>query len=574
MANDTYSQKHIQKAYDTQLRKFGNDPAYKAKLDEAYNLLSKKTGSTQASTLDDSVNMTANTTAKSTAQATGKAETTAEVHARRQQELNEVFKNYEEPQISTADDAVGAFSKKDAIKDLKDIATSKQRDSFNNICDKLHKGKITPEEAQQQFSRFLEQNPELKAHEGRFQNILDQLSGKTSAATSTADDAANAATSTADDAANAFSKKDAIKDLKDIATSKQRDSFNNICDKLHKGKITPEEAQQQFSRFLEQNPELKAHEGRFQNILDQLSGKTSTGTTVKTSQVKPSSDSGVSLADQAKIREFHNQQSVNDGLVNPEAAKVTAQPSKAPETTALKTEQVKTGAYAEQSSTTTTTAQSTDDFMSAMWKDKAMNEGNVPSSIGKIQNQPKVVETNNQTPKIVESTDPDQIPGQLTFDEIAPSRKTVVTQTDSTAAVSQDSQVPGQMSFRIYGRILPKKTSGTTQSTQTISQETAHKNAADLARKAASSIKECQTKEQFAEFCKAHNFKMTGAVKAMYDNLPAEAALHADAAKSASTTITSIKDCATRQQLIDFCNQRNINTGIKYVQEMLAKLPE
>ena len=133
-----------------------------------------------------------------------------------------------------------------------------QRDSFNNICDKLHKGKITPEEAQQQFGRFLEQNPELKAHEGRFQNILDQLSGKTSAATSTADDAANAAvkatgkaetpaevharrqqelnevfknyeepsptaantanasantsTSTADDAANAFSKKDAIKE--------------------------------------------------------------------------------------------------------------------------------------------------------------------------------------------------------------------------------------------------------------------------------------------------------------------------------------------------------------------------
>ena len=320
---------------------------------------------------------------------------------------------------------------------------------------------------------------------------------------------------------------------------------------------------------------MKAHEGRFQNILDQLLGKTSTGTTVKTSQVKPSSDSGVSLADQAKIREFHNQQSVNDGLVNPEAAKVTAQPSKAPETTALKTEQVKTGAYAEQSSTTTTTtAQSTDDFMSAMWKDKAMNEGNIPSSIGKAQNQPKVVETNNQTPKIVESTDPNQISGQLTFDEIAPSRKTVVTQTDSTAAVSQDSQVPGQMSFRIYGRILPKKTSGTTQSTQTISQETAHKTAADLARKTASSIKECQTKEQFAEFCKAHNFKMTGAVKAMYDSLPAEAALHADAAKSASTTITSIKDCATRQQLIDFCNQKNIDTSIKYVQEMLAKLPE
>ena len=140
---------------------------------------------------------------------------------------------------------------------MKDIATSKQRDSFNNICDKLHKGKITPEEAQQQFSRFLEQNPELKAHEGRFQNILDQLSGKTSAATSTADDAANAAVkatgkaetpaevharrqqelnevfknyeepsptavSTADDAANAFSKKDAIKDLKDIATSKRK----------------------------------------------------------------------------------------------------------------------------------------------------------------------------------------------------------------------------------------------------------------------------------------------------------------------------------------------------------------
>ena len=537
-----------------------------------------------------------------------------------------MFKNYEEPSptaVSTADDAAGAFSKKDAIKDLKDIATSKQRDSFNNICDKLHKGKITPEEAQQQFSRFLEQNPELKAHEGRFQNILDQLSGKTSAATSTADDAANAAvkatgkaetpaevharrqqelnevfknyeepsptaantanasantsTSTADDAANAFSKKDAIKDLKDIATSKQRDSFNNICDKLHKGKITPEEAQQQFSRFLEQNPELKAHEGRFQNILDQLSGKTSTGTTVKTSQVKPSSDSGVSLADQAKIREFHNQQSVNDGLVNPEAAKVTAQPSKAPETTALKTEQVKTGAYAEQSSTTTTTtttAQSTDDFMSAMWKDKAMNEGNVPSSIGKIQNQPKVVETNNQTPKIVESTDPDQIPGQLTFDEIAPSRKTVVTQTDSTAAVSQDSQVPGQMSFRIYGRISPKKTAGAAQQTQTISQEAAHKNAADLARKAASSIKECQTKEQFAEFCKAHNFKMTGAVKAKYDSLPSEAALHAEAAKSASTTINSVKDCTTRQQLIDFCNQKNIDTSIKYVQEMLAKLPE
>ena len=489
MANDTYSQKHIQKAYDTQLRKFGNDPAYKAKLDEAYNLLSKKTGSTQAatkaSTLDDSANMTANTTAKSTAQATGKAETPAEVHARRQQELNEVFKNYEEPQISTADDAAGAFSKKDAIKDLKDIATSKQRDSFNNICDKLHKGKITPEEAQQQFSRFLEQNPELKASEGRFQNILNQLSGKTS------------------------------------------------------------------------------------------TGATSTGTTVKTSQVKPSSDSGVSLADQAKIREFHNQQSVNDGLVNPEAAKVTAQPSKAPETTALKTEQVKTGAYAEQSSTTTTTtAQSTDDFMSAMWKDKAMNEGNIPSSIGKAQNQPKVVETNNQTPKIVESTDPNQISGQLTIEGMEPSGRQVVQTAETPAALAQDSQVPGQMSFRIYGRISPKKTSGAAQQTQTISQEAAHKNAAELARKAASSIKECQTKEQFAEICKAHNFKMTGAVKAKYDSLPSEAALHAEAAKSASTTINSVKDCTTKQQLIDFCNQRNINTNIKYVQEMLAKLPD
>ena len=382
--------------------------------------------------------------------------------------------------------------------------------------------------------------------------------------------------STADDAAGAFSKKDAIKDLKDIATSKQRDSFNNICDKLHKGKITPEEAQQQFGRFLEQNPELKAHEGRFQNILDQLSGKTSTGTTVKTSQVKPSSDSGVSLADQAKIREFHNQRSVNDGLVNPEAAKVTAQPSKAPETTALKTEQVKTGAYAEQSSTTTTTttAQSTDDFMSAMWKDKAMNEGNVPSSIGKIQNQPKVVETNNQTPKIVESTDPNQISGQLTIEGMEPSGRQVVQTAETPAALAQDSQVPGQMSFRIYGRISPKKTAGAAQQTQTISQEAAHKNAADLARKAASSIKECQTKEQFAEFCKAHNFKMTGAVKAKYDSLPSEAALHAEAAKSASTTINSVKDCTTKQQLIDFCNQRNINTNIKYVQDMLAKLPD
>ena len=130
------------------------------------------------------------------------------------------------------------------------------------------------------------------------------------------------------------------------------------------------------------------------------------------------------------------------------------------------------------------------------------------------------------------------------------------------------------MSFRIYGRISPKKTAGAAQQTQTISQEAAHKNAADLARKAASSIKECQTKEQFAEFCKAHNFKMTGAVKAKYDSLPSEAALHAEAAKSASTTINSVKDCTTRQQLIDFCNQKNIDTSIKYVQEMLAKLPE
>ncbi len=369
--------------------------------------------------------------------------------------------------------------------------------------------------------------------------------------------------------------------MKDIATSKQRDSFNNICDKLHKGKITPEEAQQQFSRFLEQNPELKASEGRFQNILNQLSGKTSTGatstgTTVKTSQVKPSSDSGVSLADQAKIREFHNQRSVNDGLVNPEAAKVTAQPSKAPETTALKTEQVKTSAYAEQSSTTTTTttAQSTDDFMSAMWKDKAMNEGNIPSSIGKAQNQPKVVETNNQTPKIVESTDPNQISGQLTIEGMEPSGRQVVQTAETPAALAQDSQVPGQMSFRIYGRISPKKTAGAAQQTQTISQEAAHKNAAELARKAARSINECQTKEQFAEICKAHNFKMTGAVKAKYDSLPSEAALHAEAAKSASTTINSVKDCTTKQQLIDFCNQRNINTNIKYVQEMLAKLPD
>ena len=212
--------------------------------------------------------------------------------------------------------------------------------------------------------------------------------------------------------------------------------------------------------------------------------------------------------------------------------------------------------------------------MSAMWKDKAMNEGNVPSSIGKIQNQPKVVETNNQTLKIVESTDPNQISGQLTIEGMEPSGRQVVQTAETPAALAQDSQVPGQMSFRIYGRISPKKTAGAAQQTQTISQEAAHKNAADLARKAASSIKECQTKEQFAEFCKAHNFKMTGAVKAMYDSLPAEAALHADAAKSASTTITSIKDCATRQQLIDFCNQKNIDTSIKYVQEMLAKLPE
>ena len=188
--------------------------------------------------------------------------------------------------------------------------------------------------------------------------------------------------------------------------------------------------------------------------------------------------------------------------------------------------------------------------------------------IGKAQNQPKVVETNNQTPKIVESTDPNQISGQLTIEGMEPSGRQVVQTAEIPAALAQDSQVPGQMSFRIYGRISPKKTAGAAQQTQTISQEAAHKNAAELARKAASSINECQTKEQFAEICKAHNFK------AKYDSLPSEAALHAEAAKSASTTINSVKDCTTKQQLIDFCNQRNINTDIKYVQEMLAKLPD